>query len=177
MMTNKTLVLYQSKYGSTKSYARWIAEAVDGDLVEASKADPGALPGYDTIVFGGSLHAVGITGVKTITDNYDMIKDKKIIVFAVGCSPGHDKDLKKVWEANFTEEMRERIRFFYARGAFDFHKLAFVDKMMMRLLRMKLKRIENPDQDAKDLLASYDNPTDWTSRENIEPVIDCIREG
>jgi len=173
----KTLVLYQSRYGSTQKYARWIAEAADADLVEASAAKARTLTDYDTIVFGGSLPAVGITGVNIIADNFALIKDKQIIVYAVGCSPGHDKDLSRVWEANFTEEMRERIRFFYARGAFDFHKLRFMDKMMMRLLRRKLKRIENPGQDAKDLLASYDQPVDWTSRENIEPVIDCIRQG
>ena len=176
-MAEKTLILYKSKYGSTQRYAQWIAEAVDGDLMEASKADAGIYGGYDTIVFGGSLHAVGITGVKALTDHYDSIKDKKIIVFAVGCSPGYDKDLKKVWEANFTEEMRERIRFFYARGAFHFQKLKLVDKTMMRLLRMKIKRLKELSQDNKDLLASYDTPVNWTSRENIEPVIDCIRQG
>jgi len=176
-MNKETLVLYRSKYGSTQRYAQWIAEAVDADIMDVSKADPDLLSGYDTIVFGGSLHAVGITGVKVITDNYAAIKDKRLIVFCVGCSPGRDRDLKKVWEANFTEKMRDRIPFFYARGAFDFKKLHCIDKMMMRLLRMKLKLIKNLDQDGKALLASYDRPVDWTRRKNIEPVIACIRQG
>ena len=176
-MMKKTLVLYTSTYGSTHKYAQWIAEAADADLMDASKTNPDILAGYDTIVFGGSLHAVGITGVKIITDNYEALREKKLIVFGVGCSPGRDRDLQRVWEANFTGEMRDRISFFYARGAFNFEKLHFVDKMMMRLLRMKLKRKKNLDQDSKNLLACYDHPVDFTNRKNIEPVIACIREG
>jgi menaquinone-dependent protoporphyrinogen IX oxidase len=171
---SKILVVYRSKYGSTKKYAEWIAGAAGADLCEASDVNEALLKRYDTIVFGGSLHAVGIRGMKAITKHYKAIEDKKIVVFAVGCSPGRDRDLQKVREANFTEDMRERIHFFYARGAFDFKRLRIVDKTMMGLLRMKLQRIEEPGQDIKDLLTSYDHPVDFTRRENIEPVIRCI---
>ena len=38
---NKAIVLYQSKYGATRKYAEWIAEALGCSAVETKKADVG----------------------------------------------------------------------------------------------------------------------------------------
>lgn len=59
---SNTVVIYRSKYGSAKRYAEWIAQEVKADLFDGSKVSPADLEKYDTIVFGGSLYAVGILG-------------------------------------------------------------------------------------------------------------------
>jgi flavodoxin len=56
----KTLVVYKSKTGYTKKYAEWIAEELSADILEVSKVNINILASYDTVIFGGSLHAVGI---------------------------------------------------------------------------------------------------------------------
>jgi menaquinone-dependent protoporphyrinogen IX oxidase len=172
----KVLVIYKSKYGSTKRYAQWISDKVKGDLVEISRLKAEEMEKYDTIIFGGFLHAVGISGVKVITDNFKKIMGKKIIVFAVGCTPERAKDIDKVFSMNFKGEMREKIDCFYLRGAFNYENLDLVDKMMMNALKIKLKRMkdEELDEDAKGLLECYDNPVDWTDIKAIEPIIQCI---
>lgn len=175
---NKVLVIYKSKYGSTKRYAKWIAEGVNGDLIESSKVKSEDLKKYDTIVFGGFLHAVGISGVKIITENFKNIADKSLIVFAVGCTPEREKDIEKVFSANLKGEMRGKIQCFYLRGAFNYENLDFVDKMMMNALKIKLKKIkeEDLDEDAKGLLECYDNPVDWTDKKFIQPIVKCINK-
>ncbi|MEG0772473.1 flavodoxin domain-containing protein [Clostridium sp.] len=172
----KVLVIYKSKYGSTKKYAQWIAEATMGDLIEVSKVKTKELQKYDTIVFGGFLHAVGINGVKIITANYKKIMDKKIIVFAVGCSPHKSEDVEKVFAANFKGDIKENINCFYLRGAFNYGNLDFIDKMMMNVLKVKLKNIKEKErnEDVKGLLECYDNPMDWTDIKAIKPIIQCI---
>ncbi|MBE6068792.1 MAG: flavodoxin [Clostridium lundense] len=176
--TKKILVIYKSKYGSTKRYAEWIASVVNANLLESSKVKADDLNKYDTIVFGGSLHAVGISGVKIITDNIKKLMEKKIIVFAVGCTPERANDINKVFSANFKEEIREKINFFYLRGAFNYEKLDFVDKMMMNALKIKLKRMKEEEitEDVKGLLECYDNPVDWTDKKAIEPIVQCINK-
>lgn len=172
----KILIIYKSKYGSTKQYAEWIANEVKADLLEISRVNVSDLQKYDTIVFGGSLHAVGISGVKIITDNFKEIMDKKVIVFAVGCSPERENIINHVVSSNFTDEIKEKINFFYLRGAFNYKKLGFIDKMMMNLLKLKLKRMkeEELDEDSKGLLESYNKPIDWTDKEAIIPIVECI---
>ena len=174
--SKRILVMYKSKYGSTKRYAEWIAYDVGADLLEVSKVKTKDIHKYDTIVFGGSLHAVGITGIKMITDNFKDLIDKKIIVFAVGCSPGRDDAINRVLSRNFTEDIRDKINFFYLRGAFNYKRLGFVDKIMMNMLKLKLKKKKEEalDEDSKGLLASYDNPVDWTDKQMIGPIVKCI---
>lgn len=174
----KILVLYKSKYGSTKRYAEWIANDTNADLLEVSMVKVSDLLKYDLIIFGGFLHAVGISGVKIITDNFQKIMDKKVVIFAVGCSPEREDAISHVSSSNFTKEMKEKISFFYLRGAFNYDKLDFVDKMMMKALKLKLERKKEKelDEDSKGLLACYDNPVDWTDKGAIAPIIKCINE-
>ncbi|QGU93892.1 flavodoxin [Clostridium bovifaecis] len=173
----KILVIYKSKYGSTRQYAEWIANDLKADLVDVSTIKVKDLLRYDVIIFGGFLHAVGISGLKIITDNFKEIMDKKIIVFAVGCSPKREDAISHVSSNNFTEEMKEKISFFYLRGAFNYEKLDLLDKMMMKALRVKLekKNKEDLDEDSKGLLACYDSPVNWTNRNAIIPIVQRAR--
>ena len=83
----KVAVVYRSKSGYTEKYAKWIAKAVGADLLRGEKTRIEDLMDYDTVVYGGGLYAVGINGLKLITDNYDKLKNKKLIVFGLGASP------------------------------------------------------------------------------------------
>ena len=82
----KTIVIYRSKTGFTRKYAQWITEALSADIFDISKVNDNMLSDYDTIIYGGSLYAAGITGVKYIKQNLAKLKDKKVIVFATGAS-------------------------------------------------------------------------------------------
>ena len=174
--TKKIAVIYKSKYGSTKKYAEWIARDVEGDLFECSKIKVNDLLKYDIIVYGGSLHAVGINGVKLITNNFEKLKNKNIIVFATGCSPVKEEAIAAVIESNFNMDIKESINFFYLRGAFNYKKLNFIDKMMMSALKRKLsaKKTEDLDEDSKGLLSVYNNPVDWTDEKAIIPLVSAI---
>lgn len=173
----KILVVYKSKYGSTKKYAEWIADRVNGDLLDGRDITVENLMHYDTIVYGGGIYALGIKGVKVITKNLDRLRDKDIIIFGVGCSKGKEEEIQAVVKHNIGDELKEFIDFFFLRGAFNFAEMDSVDKMMMRLLRMKLKRKkEGLSEEEKELLACYDNPEEWTTKKAIEPIIECINK-
>ena len=176
---NKTVVIYKSKYGSAKRYAEWIAEETKADLFDASNIKADKLTEYDTIIYGGSLYAVGILGLKLIKDNFEKLNDKKIVIFSVGASSETQAAHDAVVKNNFTDEMMAKIHFFMLRGAFDFNKLNTGDKMLMGLMKMRLKSIkaEDMDEDQKGLLDSYDNPVDFVDRGAIEPILRCLKDG
>lgn len=170
------VVIYNSKYGSTKRYAEWIASQVNADLFEDTKIKISELCKYTTIVFGGSLHAVGIKGIKLITKNYELLQNKKMIVFAVGCSPGYKEALTQVFNHNFIHIPNNNLHFFYLRGAFNYANLSATDKLLMNTLKVKikLKKETEIDEDSTALLACYDHAVDWTDKNNILPIIECI---
>lgn len=173
----KTVVIYKSKTGFTKKYAQWIAEDLSADIFESSSINMNMLDSYDTVIYGGSLYAVGITGVKLITQNIDKLKDKKLVVFATGASPSREDVINEVVNKNFTPEQQKYIKFFYLRGGFNYSKLNPFDKFLMTLLKwkMKSKKKEELTSDEIGMLAIYDKPVDYTMRKNIDSIIDYLK--
>lgn len=171
----KIAIIYKSKSGFTLKYAEFLAEAIKGDLIEAKDASINELKKYDVIVYGGGLYIGGINGVKLITRNIDKLKDSKIIIFATGAAPGRENEIKEIIEGNFTEELLKTIKFFYLRGGYDFSKLTFIDKVLMTMLKLKLKYKKNLTPDERGILTAYNQPVDFVSEENIDPVLEYIK--
>jgi menaquinone-dependent protoporphyrinogen IX oxidase len=169
----KTVVVYKSKTGFAKKYAEWIAQDLSADIFEASKVTIDMLIPYDTIIYGGSLYAVGINGIKLITKNIHKLKDKKVVVFATGASPSRVDVIDDVMNKNFTPDEQRYIRFFYLRGGFDYGKLPLFDKMLMTLLKWKIssKKKTELTPDERGMLALYHKPVDFTRRKNIDEII------
>ncbi len=169
----KTVVIYKSKTGFTKKYAEWIAEELSADIFNASKVNINTLNKYDTIIYGGSLYAVGIIGIGLIKKNINKIKDKRLVVFATGASPLRDNVINEVINKNFTVDEQKYIKFFYLRGGFNYNKLNSFDKFLMTLLKLKMKNKKQEDlsADEKGMLAIYDKPVDFTDKKNIAKII------
>ncbi|NMF07222.1 flavodoxin domain-containing protein [Clostridium beijerinckii] len=172
----KTVVIYKSKTGFTKKYAKWIAEELSADIFNASKMNINTLNKYDTIIYGGSLYAVGIIGVGLIKKNINKLKDKRLVVFATGASPLRDNVINEVINKNFTVDEQKYIKFFYLRGGFNYNKLSSFDKFLMTLLKWKIKNKKKEDlsADEKGMLAIYDKPVDFTDKKNIEKIITYV---
>ena len=170
----KTVVIYKSKTGFTKKYAQWIAERLSADIFDVSNVDAHIVTTYDTVIYGGSLYAIGIIGVKYITQNMGKLKDKKIVVFATGASPASKNVRNEVRDKNFTPEEQKHIQFFYLRGGFDYGKLNPFDKVLMTLLKWKIKMKKKLTPDEKGMLSMYDKPIDFTIRKNIDDIITYV---
>lgn len=173
----KTVIIYKSKTGFTKKYAQWIAEALSADVFDVTKVDIDMIKQYDNIIYGGSLYAAGITGLKFITKNFDKLKDKKLVIFATGASPSSQRVIDEVVSKNFTSEQQKYIKFFYFRGGFDYKKLNFFDKFLMNLLKLKIKS-KAKDKLTKDeigMLSIYDRPTDFSLRKNIDVIVSYLQ--
>ena len=177
-MPNNTVVIYKSKYGSTRRYAQWIAEEAPADLLEHAAVQVDDLLKYDTIVYGGGLYAVGILGLSLIKKHLSQLHGKKIIIFSVGAAPPRESGIKDVMDGNFSHEMRSAVHYVPLRGGFDYDKLSFIDKILMSLLKVKIRRKkpENRTADEKGMLASYDHPVDFTKKSAIQPILDLIHQ-
>ena len=170
----KILVVYKSKTGFTKKYAQWIARDLSADIHEYASVDKKMLGKYDIIIYGGSLYAVGINGKKLITQNLDILKNKKVIVFAVGASPYREEIINEIRDNNFSKEEQKTIQFYYLRGGFHYHRLPLFDKILMNLLQLKLKwkKVLTPDE--KGMLSAFKMPVDFTRKQNIQEIINHV---
>ncbi|MGG7078138.1 flavodoxin domain-containing protein [Clostridium sardiniense] len=175
-MSGKIALVYKSKYGSTKKYAKWIQEELDCDIYERDEANIKKILGYDTIIYGGGLYASGIKGFELIKKNIDKIGEKRLILFAVGCCLGTRKEIDTIKEKNLQDGLDKKLEFFYLRGGLNFNELKFFDKTAMKMLRNKLANKKEPlTEEETLLLGCYEKPHDWTDKKNIIPLIEYIK--
>lgn len=172
---NKAIVLYRSRYGFTEAYARMIAEALCCDIREASGVSAGMLAGYDTIIYGGGLYAMGIHGIRLVRKNFEQFQGKNLVVFATGISPGRFSEMQQVWQHNFPGRMLDSIRTFYLRGGFDYTRLSAGHKLMMGLLKRKLLSEKNRSMDEESMLRAFTVPENHCSRENITELVEYVK--
>ncbi|MBC5997902.1 flavodoxin [Romboutsia ilealis] len=172
-----TAIIYQSKYGSTEKYAKWLYEEIGGDLYKKSDVSINDLKKYDTIIYGGGLYITGIAGFSFIKNNYKYLEDKKIIVFAVGASPFDTGIIFEIKGNNFPNEMKY-IPCFYFRGAFDDRKIKSGDKILILLLKKLISKKNELDYEdwEKAFIESTEDSQDWTCKEYLKPLVEYINQ-
>jgi menaquinone-dependent protoporphyrinogen IX oxidase len=174
----KTTVVYSSISGFTKKYAEWIAADLAAKAIPLKNFDSQAAACNDIIVYGGSLYAGGIRGLKKFKKKVQTLGNKTIVIFACGASPDRPDTLEDVLKHNFTEKEKTRYPFFYLRGGFDFKKLDPFNKILMALMKWVLSTKKTRTEDEEGMLAAYDHPADFTQREYIAKLVDfCKSKG
>lgn len=170
----KTAIVYNSKYGNTERYAKWLAEETGADLFVMNKGIVQQLDSYDTVIYGGGLYATGILGFKAFSKFIASTDNKKFIVFSVGASPAHKKAIIDIKNNNFTKEIENKTIFFHLRGGFDYSNLSFIDKFLMSMLKLKLQLKKSLTKNEQGMLYSYNKKTDWKDKKALQPIINLI---
>ena len=171
------VVVYRSKYGSTKAYAEWISEELGCDIFEYKEVKIDDLLKYDTIIYGGGLYAEVINGVYLLTKNMDKLKGKKIVVYSTGITPLEYREYydKLVIEKNFTPEMLEQIKVFNFMGKMILEELSLPHRTAIKALKALMKNKENPTEMEKLLITLCDASGDFTDRTAIKELIDYVK--
>ena len=175
----KNLVLYTSKYGSTKQYAQWIGEALHCPVDEFANLDHYDLNDVDTIICGEGVYAGRLKSPKSLQEIIRKYPDKNYVFFLVGLADANDAenrdrlyaDLKK-----YLDDDIEKIKVFFLRGAIDYSKLSFMDRSMMWMLYQTLKHKPKDElpEDAQQAIETYGKKVDFVDKAAIKPIIDYI---
>jgi menaquinone-dependent protoporphyrinogen IX oxidase len=171
----KILVLYKSKYGSTKKYAQWISEELNCDIESTDNAKIDFVKNYDVIILGGGIYATGIAGISFLKKHYENLKNKTLIVFAVGASPYDKKSLECLKEKNLKDDLSS-IPCFYLRGAWNEEIMSLKDRILCNLLKKAVSKKDPKDYEIweKALMNAVGNNCDWTDKKSITPIIKII---
>ncbi len=172
------IVVYRSKYGSTKQYAEWIAEELGCEARDAKGMKISELLSYDTIIHGGGLYAEVIAGATLITKNFDMLSDKNLIIYTTGLTPIECRDYydKLVIEKNFKNGEHEKIKIFNFLGKMIIEELSLPHRAALKTLKKIMSGKENPTEMEKLLIHLCDVSEDMTSREAIAELCDYVRK-
>jgi len=175
----KTVIIYTSKYGSTEKYANWLAEALKCPAKKLKSVTAQELAVYDTIIYGGGLYAGGVAGFKKFLTYIGGAKDKKLILFMVGsANPSNTKIYADIADRNIPAEWRERFQVFALRGDLLYSKLSLLHKLMMLVPKYMNEKVPEAErtEDMKYFIENFGRDIVFASREQIEPVIECLRD-
>ena len=172
------IVVYRSKYGSTKKYAEWIAEELGIECRDAKGMKASELLPYDTIILGGGLYAEVIAGATLITKNFDMFRDKKLIIYTTGLTPIDCRDYydKLVIEKNFKNGEQEKIKIFNFLGKMIIEELSLPHRAALKTLKKIMSGKENPTEMEKLLIHLCDVSEDMTDRNAITELCEYARK-
>lgn len=171
------IVIYKSKYGSTKAYAEWIAEELNCDVKDAKGLKVTDLMNYDTIIYGGGLYAEIIAGVSLITKNIEKLKGKKLIVYTTGITPINVREYydHEVLDKNFRPEIRKYIKVFNFMGRMVLDELSAPHKAAIKMLKKIMSGKENPTDMEKMLIELCDADGDFTDKEAITELVEYAK--
>ena len=172
----KTIVIYKSKYGSTRTYAEWIAEELSCEAVEASKVKADDLIRVNNIIYGGGLYAEVINGVSLITKNMDKLKDKKIAIYTTGITPIDCREYydKLVIEKNFKGGVPECVKIFNFTGKMVIDELSLVHRTALKTLKKIMLSKAEPTEMENLLIELCDADGDFSDRSQITDLITYI---
>lgn len=176
-MKRKLLITYKSVTGFTKEYAKLIAQeaAYDCTLIDLKETTAEIMSDFDTVIFGGRMHAGTIDGLKKAKELFRRSHSGRFLVYATGAMPDDAKEIvEEMWRRNLTPGELAEIPHFYMPGGLRYERMPLPDKMMMKLFGAMLKRKKNQTEyekaSAEAILHSYD----ISSREYIAPLITCL---
>lgn len=132
----KILIIYNSKYGSSKKYAFILGKKLNGDIIDFKNISKKILGKYELIIFNSGIYEEKIRGLKKFFSYSDYFKGKRIIICATGIERRSSKKYRDVKEKN--EKLCSIEDFFYLMGSYTFKSLRIIDKLKMILFIISL---------------------------------------
>ena len=174
----KAIVVYKTKYGSTKTYAEWIGEALNCEITDAKDVTVKKLEEYDAIIYGGGLYAEVINGVSLITKNFEKLKDKKIAVYTTGLTTINCREYydKMVIEKNFKNGVPDGLKIFNFTGKMVVDELSAVHRMALKTLKKIMSAKKEPTDMEKLLVELCDADGDFSDIAQIGDLINYIND-
>ncbi|WP_052078414.1 flavodoxin domain-containing protein [Spirochaeta lutea] len=135
----KGIIIYQSKFGSTRTYARWIAEETGFKAVDIKKLPKADLRSAEQVVIGSPIMAKSPALTRWILKHWDQIKDKNPILFTTSGAPADSPDLKEWYQASFPDHHRRILKYFPLGGRMVVAELDGLSRFFMKLGQMMEK--------------------------------------
>jgi menaquinone-dependent protoporphyrinogen IX oxidase len=127
----KGIIIYKSKYGSTKQYADWLHEETGFDLygIEGFSQD---LSEYDTIVIAASIHAGSLSLKGFLLEKWPLISKKRTAVL-VTSGAGHPEVVNRIIKDSLPPAVYEELRIFPVGGRYVLGEMSLIDRTLIRI--------------------------------------------
>ena len=159
------VIYYRTKYGATEQYANWLGKDLGFEVKNIKK---GAKPGDENIaVIGSCIIMDKLKASGWIQKHWQMLKNKKVVILAVGGSKVDSKDRTKALAKSLTNEILNHAKIFQLRGRFDHSKINF---LMSKMIKKGMENEKDPV-----VKREWTEGFDDVKHEYLKPIIKYIK--
>ena len=134
------LIIYISKYGSTRQYAYWLANELDIPAVASDQLTDEQLSTAEYLIIGTSVYYGKLRIKKWLKKNEEKISSKKLFLFIVNAAePGEEKKRSKFVTDSVPDGIRPQCEVFFLPGRLIHKKLSVVDRVMVKIAERSMK--------------------------------------
>ena len=172
------IIIYGSKYGTTRKYAEELSRRTGIEVVEYSDIED--INRYDTVIYLGALYAGSVLGLKKTLNKLRDINNKKVIIATVGLADPNDEENRKGIKDKIKSQIYDciyyRSKIFFLRGAIDYSQLSLKHKTMMAFINRKVKGMKEEEKTAEIRAAveTYGKKVDYTDFDALDSIINEI---
>jgi menaquinone-dependent protoporphyrinogen IX oxidase len=159
------IIIYKSKYGSTRQYAEWLQAETGFDLFDLAHC-PRDLRGYDLVVLGSSVLAGRLALTGWIRKHWPALQDK-IVLLLIATIMTDPKIQAKIVPQSLPDAIASRLTAFYVGGRYQLQRMSTLDRTMIKMVAALARK---PEIKA-ELLAERD----WVKQENLQGLLGHIR--
>ena len=174
---NDVLIVYESGYGSTETYAKHIGKALSARTLPASKLKAADLNGIRTVVIGSNVRISKLPVLKRIKRHKALLRNKRVLFFAVGLTDSSDGIFDKLSSDNPDLESLNAEALYYYPGAFDVSTFKWRHRMLMKFLKFALSKNQNRSAEEDGLLNAIENPVDERDMTLTTSLVEKVKEG
>lgn len=175
------IILYGSKYGSTRQYAETLSQQTG--IPAFRYQDAPNLSDIRTIIYLGGLYAGGVLGLTQTFRNFSLKNGQTLILVTVGLSdpsqPETQENLRHSLQKQLSSQLFSAANFFHLRGKIDYQNLSFRDRLLMSLLFLAVRRIpkEQQTEENRAFLETYRQKVDFVDFSSLTPILqrlECV---
>lgn len=148
----KTIILYASKYGTTKDCATHLHDNISGSVLHDLAKPAPPLERFDHIIIGSPVYAGKFARSvrELITFKAPMLTNKRCTIFFCGMTP---KLFDKVIATNIPDDLRSHATIVPVGGAFRLERMKSLQRLLLRLTGVR-ESINQVNVSALDRIAS-----------------------
>lgn len=130
----KGIIIYQSKYGATEQYAKWLSAALRLPAYKTDEVTPAMLTEAGLVIIGTSVYVGRLLVSKWLRQNFGQLAGKKLMLFVVCGSAGDDKvQQAQILNRNLDKAIKKVTRAFFLPGRCVVNNLKWFDRVVLKI--------------------------------------------
>lgn len=137
----KGIIIYNSKYGSTRQYGEWLGENLQLPLVHTAAISKEELAGFDYFIIGSAVYMGKLSTRHWLRDNLPWLSRKRIFFFQVAGTPVEEAEKRNAYDRDsIPPELAANSHSFYLPGRLQTGKLGWKDRLIVKMMHFLTKK-------------------------------------